>query len=677
MTRRSSWFPGLVLTLVAPLLAQHGEPVAEVPAEAPPRTHAWSAEVLEALRSLPVQEGGRVKPLSAFAAATLHLVHGRRDMKLDTDGDGKDDVTLTPTEWLLDVWFHPDVAAHYPLFRIENVEVLDAIGLEHRGQTFGFEYVSFATMARSGRAGVPGRKLLELAHQYSRKDAKQRSGVETHIVNSAQQVNVYYDLHHQMELLRSAFPLEGEELRAAMGGGEELDFTGLVERLPAFRALVREHSEELEDPKWSGVARLGAALQQLSSEDGGAALFPPTGAVGDSEVWLGFGGVLDLGIRGEISAEKTAMLRHLQHAVAAESQVARERELVQFRDAVVARATARGEFDRVEREADYLAANWHYRALHWFLLAILVVAAGWMAPKKKWLWVLGLVATALPLGMLTWDIVERCLIRQRPPIVNLHDTFLFIAAVGVLAAIVGEVIVRRRFILALAPIFGALLIALARAFEVEDGKDQLAPLIAVLDTNYYLATHVTSINIGYAAGMFGALIGTLWLLMQTFGIAKHDQALHKAVVRACYGVVAFGLIFAVFGTIYGGVWANDSWGRFWGWDPKENGALLICLAQVALLHARLCGWVRDLGFCACAALTGIVVAFSWFHVNLLGIGLHSYGFASGLKSALFTYYGIQIGLIVIGVIGTLVRRANAAEVAAANAPGGVPVAGRS
>jgi len=326
------------------------------------------------------------------------------------------------------------------------------------------------------------------------------------------------------------------------------------------------------------------------------------------------------------------------------------------------------EYSKVELENYYLGASWHYRALHWFLLALIVVALGWMAPKKKWLWAAGIVMTAIPLSFLVTDIVLRCVIRSRPPIVNLYDTFLFIAAVGVTAAIVAEVVVRRRFIIALAPVFGALLIALARAFEVEDGKDQMAPLQAVLDTNYYLATHVTSINIGYAAGMFASLVGTAWLLMQAFGIRRRDTVFHKSVVRATYGLVAFGLIFAVFGTIYGGVWANDSWGRFWGWDPKENGALLICIAQVSLLHARFCGWVKDLGFCIGAALTGIVVAFSWFHVNLLGIGLHSYGFASSTKTALFTYYGVELGLVAIGTIGVLLRRAGAAAKLAEGVP---------
>jgi ABC-type transport system involved in cytochrome c biogenesis permease subunit len=291
-------------------------------------------------------------------------------------------------------------------------------------------------------------------------------------------------------------------------------------------------------------------------------------------------------------------------------------------------------------------------------------------PRSKWMWLAKIASTIVPWLFLVTDIVLRCVIRGRPPILNLYDTFLFVAAIGTGAAVVAEIVSRRRFVLSIAPVFGALLIALARAFEVEDGKDQLAPLQAVLDTNYYLATHVTSINIGYAASMFASFVGTAWLLMQAFGVRRNDTAFHKSIVRATYGLVAFGLIFAVFGTIYGGVWANDSWGRFWGWDPKENGAFLICIALVSLMHARMCGWVRDFGFCIGAALTGLVVAFSWFHVNLLGIGLHAYGFASSTKTALFTYYGVQLVLIAVGVTGVLIRRFLAAAAQPAMAAAG-------
>lgn len=664
----SSLFPLLVTAvLAASLAAQQAADGAK--RSVPVRQHTWSPEALAAMSSLPIQEGGRIKPLSAHAAALLHLTHGRRDMKLDLDGDGKPDVTLTPIEWLLDVWCFPDEAATYPLFRIENVDVLDAIGIPHEGgQRFDFEYVSFETMASPGRVGVPGQQLMQLAQQYSRKEAIDRNPVESHIVNSAQQVNAYFELHQQMDLLFHDFAVEGDDLRQRLGGAERLDFATLVERMPALRAFLTENADRLDEPAMAGAARLGAALQQLSGDQGGMALFPPAGSRQDNETWLGFGGLLDLAVRGRLQPAQLEMLQHLQRGVVAANQPLREQELQAFRNAVVERAMQRGEYSKVELEDYYLAAAWHYKALHWFLLALIVVSVGWMAPKRKWLWAAGVVATTIPLLFLITDITLRCVIRSRPPIANLYDTFLFIAAVGVAAAVVAEVVVRRRFIIALAPIFGALLIMLARAFEVSDGKDQMAPLQAVLDTNYYLATHVTSINTGYAAGMFASVVATMWLLMQALGIRKHDKAFHKAVVRATYGLVAFGLIFAVFGTIYGGVWANDSWGRFWGWDPKENGALLICLAQVALLHARFCGWVKDFGFCFWAALTGIVVAFSWFHVNLLGIGLHSYGFASSTKTALFTYYYIELALVAVGTAGVLLRRSHAAAKAAAAVP---------
>jgi hypothetical protein len=106
----------------------------------------------------------------------------------------------------------------------------------------------------------------------------------------------------------------------------------------------------------------------------------------------------------------------------------------------------------------------------------------------------------------------------------------------------------------------------------------------------------------------------------------------------------------VVGTILGGVWANDSWGRFWGWDPKENGALMICLWEIAMLHARMGGYLKDFGFCLASIFGGIVVAFSWWGVNLLGIGLHSYGFTSGISLALNIFYGSQLVVLGLGAV---------------------------
>lgn len=115
-----------------------------------------------------------------------------------------------------------------------------------------------------------------------------------------------------------------------------------------------------------------------------------------------------------------------------------------------------------------------------------------------------------------------------------------------------------------------------------------------------------------------------------------------------YGVICFALLFSVVGTILGGVWANESWGRFWGWDPKENGALLIVLSQLALLHGRMGGYLRDHGICMAAVFGGCVVAFSWWGVNLLGVGLHSYGFTSGIWGATRAFWATQALVILLG-----------------------------
>jgi len=117
-----------------------------------------------------------------------------------------------------------------------------------------------------------------------------------------------------------------------------------------------------------------------------------------------------------------------------------------------------------------------------------------------------------------------------------------------------------------------------------------------------------------------------------------------------YGVVCFCLVFSTIGTILGGVWANDSWGRFWGWDPKENGALMIVLWTALILHARWGGMVRSRGIAVLSVFGGIITAWSWFGVNQLGVGLHSYGFTDSITFWLLVFVGSQLAIIGLGLL---------------------------
>ena len=107
------------------------------------------------------------------------------------------------------------------------------------------------------------------------------------------------------------------------------------------------------------------------------------------------------------------------------------------------------------------------------------------------------------------------------------------------------------------------------------------------------------------------------------------------------GITLFALLFTLFGTILGGIWADQSWGRFWGWDPKENGALLIVLWLIMMLHLRITGLIKPLGFCFGMVFANIAVALAWFGVNLLSVGLHSYGFTDNVATNLFLFIFIE------------------------------------
>ena len=112
------------------------------------------------------------------------------------------------------------------------------------------------------------------------------------------------------------------------------------------------------------------------------------------------------------------------------------------------------------------------------------------------------------------------------------------------------------------------------------------------------------------------------------------------------------LFFTMFGTILGGIWGDQSWGRFWGWDPKENGALLIVMWLLMMIHLRLSGWVKAPGYALGLVLANITVALAWFGVNLLNVGLHSYGFTEGAFFNLFAFiiFEIIFGLTMYGML---------------------------
>jgi ABC-type transport system involved in cytochrome c biogenesis permease subunit len=161
---------------------------------------------------------------------------------------------------------------------------------------------------------------------------------------------------------------------------------------------------------------------------------------------------------------------------------------------------------------------------------------------------------------------------------------------------------------------------------------------------------VVTINLGYAATYVAGLWGALYILAGHVFPVLGDDARHK-LLRTLYGTLCFAILFSFVGTVLGGLWSDDSWGRFWGWDPKENGALMIVLWNALVLHARWGALVKGRGLATLAVGGNIITTWSYFGVNELGEGLHAYG-ASESSTAmwLLTFAASQFALIALGLM---------------------------
>jgi cytochrome c biogenesis factor len=179
--------------------------------------------------------------------------------------------------------------------------------------------------------------------------------------------------------------------------------------------------------------------------------------------------------------------------------------------------------------------------------------------------------------------------------------------------------------------------------------DTMKVLQAVLDTNFWLATHVIIITLGYSATFVAGIFAIIYIVGGIFTPAL-DKSASKELARMIYGVTCFAILFSFVGTVLGGIWADQSWGRFWGWDPKENGAVMIVLANALLLHARWGGMVQERGIACLAIFGNIITAWSWFGTNMLGVGLHSYGFMDKAMIWLLLFVASQVLLIAAAAV---------------------------
>jgi ABC-type transport system involved in cytochrome c biogenesis permease subunit len=247
----------------------------------------------------------------------------------------------------------------------------------------------------------------------------------------------------------------------------------------------------------------------------------------------------------------------------------------------------------------------------------------------------------------TIGLVSRMILQGRPPVTNLYSSAIFVGWAAVLLGIVLERLYKNGIGSMVASAIGFVTLILAHHLNTQG--DTMEMMRAVLDSNFWLATHVVCITIGYSSTFLSGFLAVLYLVRRVFDKAWNEPTAID-LERMVYGIVCFSAFFSFLGTILGGIWADQSWGRFWGWDPKENGALMIVLWNVFILHARLGGLAKQRTIMIMAVFGNIVTAFSWFGVNMLGIGLHSYGFMEKAFVWLILFAISQLAVMALGFI---------------------------
>jgi ABC-type transport system involved in cytochrome c biogenesis permease subunit len=296
-----------------------------------------------------------------------------------------------------------------------------------------------------------------------------------------------------------------------------------------------------------------------------------------------------------------------------------------------------------------------------FTIAGLCAFAFWVRPAQwealrrtaVWLCLLGLVVHT---SGLLWSLI----LEGRPPVTNLYSSAIFIGWGAIVLGIVLERFWRNGIGVVIASVCAFCTLQIAHYLSLSG--DTMEMMRAVLDTNFWLATHVVVVTLGYASTYVAGFLGILYVVLgfftpmlgqsltRTSARGSGGGEVGKSLTKMIYGITCFATLFSFVGTVLGGIWADQSWGRFWGWDAKENGALIIVLWNALILHARWGGLIRERGLANMAIFGNVVTSWSWFGVNMLGIGLHSYGFMDSAFYWLMGFVGSQLTLIAIGCL---------------------------
>ncbi len=609
-------------------------------ASAIPKT-AESKYDLAKLGALPVLDGGRMKPLETRADVLLRVLNNTEEYKDESDKK------RPAIEWYLKTMTglpsNPGPAAAYRIFRVENDRLAEMMKVERRE---GLRYSLTELQPQFGA-------LEQAAEKAGAVPAAERDLFSNKVLELNGHLRYFIAVMTGTDVL--ALPPEGDKPWRQPGESgkvveransqfqqemiqdllQRMEDKGLPKDPKSMNPEQRKQFEALyEDAQLAKAQKLEVAREAVFAGD-------PT-----AKVWLDMLAAYRERKPDEFNRHLTTLDTMSRAAI-----------------------TPRQRF-QVSLETYLNRTSFYYKCIGLYVLVFLLTLVGVGTHLVNPGVAEGFRRGAFGVLVLTFlvhtaTLFARMYLMDRPLVfvTNLYSSAVFIGW----AAVLGCLLVERIFSIGLGNGVGALIgfTTSIVAHNLAAGGDTLEMMQAVLDTNFWLATHVTTVTLGYSATYVAGLIGVIYVGLGiatpylrskvdvSMGGGVKSMELGRVIGMILYGVICFAVLFSFVGTVLGGIWADQSWGRFWGWDPKENGAVLIVIWNALILHSRWAGLVKDRGAAVLALVGNMVTTWSWFGTNQLGVGLHAYGFNNDLQ-LLCTYLWILHGLLV--VIGLTPKR---------------------
>jgi ABC-type transport system involved in cytochrome c biogenesis permease subunit len=594
---------------------------------------------------LPVVFDGRLKPLDSLARNSLLQLREKQTLNLEPwKGWNENPKIISADEWLANVMMNPAVADDWPVFRLDNPELITFLKLPEKnaaqhqdGKHYSWDQIQASFDALEAEHTRIGER--EASHVT---EPSQRTPFERAVMKVYDRAVLYTQLKNTIEPQNSdnwkqeladyenLIPSGTAAVRAQQAG-QNYDtniFNSFLGELQRFDFMSKLETPLIVPPFDSGTGFQPVQTGRM-----------PVPLSGD---WKRIGTVLLEAAKGEKISPAVQDYAAMADAFKSGDAAGFNSAMADYRSLLVpdfSRAMAKS-----RAEVFFNQMQPFYNAMVIYVLAGLLAIFSWFnlweTLRRSAVWLI-----ALAFLIHTTGLIYRIVLQGRPPVTNLYSSAIFIGWCAVMLGIILEKFYKNGIGAVVSAGMGFITLIIAQNLAL-DG-DTMEMMRAVLDTNFWLATHVVAVTTGYASTFVAGFLGLIYIVRGVF-TKTLEEATGKSLARMIYGIVCFATLFSFVGTVLGGIWADQSWGRFWGWDPKENGALIIVLWNALILHLRWGGMIRERGLVICAIGGNIVTSWSWFGVNMLGIGLHSYGFTDAAFKWLVLFVASQVGFIVLG-----------------------------